>query len=1183
MEKLILSNPLAPGDIVMMTAAVRDLHLTYPKRFLTDVRTPCPALWASNPYITPIRDNERGVRRIECRYPLIHRSNSAPYHFIHGFTQHLGEVLGLPIEPTLFKGDIHLSNLEREWASQVAEMTGSSHPFWIIAAGGKQDFTIKWWDTPRWQEVVDRFQGRIHFVQVGEEGHHHPPLRGVLDLRGKTCLRQLVRLVHHAQGVLCPVTSLMHLAAAVETRPAELTRPCVVVAGGREPPHWEAYPGHRFIHTMGALSCCSNGGCWRSRTVPLNDGDEKDLPQNLCLDVVGNLPRCMDIITPEQAVAQIESYFHAGGPWRYLTPDEADKLAGPMGWDRRELRFRRSRTHAHDTRWTGTAHDEAPLTPANVPTRLTQAIKQLPQPVAGNHLQLRGVVICGGGLSYLPSVWVNVQMLRRHGCRLPVELWHFPGEVDPTMEQLLGDAGVTCIDAHQHMDTLGLPRVGSGWELKPLAILYSTFEEVLFLDADNMAVRDPEYLFDDPHYRDTGAVYWPDYTSLVEDDPIWKICGVDYRDEPEFESGQILVNKLRHWRPLQLALWFNRHAAFFRHYFLGDKETFHFAFRYLEVPYSMPPFAIENLANKTMCQHDFSGRRIFQHRNLAKWSLHGRNTPIPGFELETEALQSLQQLKTLWPGRVATVPRWHEHPDRTRMMNAFAATLQSKAWHLYHEGGESCRVMLNAEGHIISHPSSARFLYWDMKKAINRPRLVLSSEKGPVAELEKDPQGNWLGICTDGGDRKRIGVSQIRKPPHSEVMLPAYRSLVSQPWAFRIEGRQQRSLTLRADGVIEEGAGHMEMYWHLLTDEQGQTTLQLRNWDQLTTRMTWNPAGFWEGAWINEKEPVITLRPLRTHSTEQSPPSLVSRAMSGMLFPSHRDWESDDFQRWCEAIREKRRYHRRQWEVITTLRLVEHLKASQNINRIIVLSPTDDSLVDGLAKLELEVVCALDHDWSDLPPSHRRNKLLSAKREFNRRGITPWQVFEKRVRVWDSGGAIPEEENDDPEHTVIIWHNPFKKHHSSSGETQCLDQLAATVPHCLLAVLVFDVSIEPADIAVNSRNGPPPRTLLEVREWLDRDGEHASASHLSRPSTGAFPGDSPVDSYVDCPPYQSAHHLRLRTPHGVITSVCVCFPHLKPRPDLAASALSTSSQATSPAHSWSHIHPSITLHQGANL
>ena len=186
------------------------------------------------------------------------------------------------------------------------------------------DFTIKWWDTQRCQKVVDQFSNKILFVQVGEKGHCHPTLNGVLDLRAQTDLRQLVRLVYHSQGVLCPVTSLMHLAAAVEVKGGRpVHRPCVVVAGGREPPHWEAYPHHQFIHTVGALPCCEYGGCWRSRVVPLGDGDEKDKPGSLCVDVVDNLPRCMDLITAEEVIRRVELYFN-GGSIRYLNSAQSE-------------------------------------------------------------------------------------------------------------------------------------------------------------------------------------------------------------------------------------------------------------------------------------------------------------------------------------------------------------------------------------------------------------------------------------------------------------------------------------------------------------------------------------------------------------------------------------------------------------------------------------------------------------------------------------------------------------------------------------------------------------------------------------------------------------------------------------------------------------------------------------------
>src|SRR5579859_4986815 len=320
--KLILKNFQSPGDIVMLTAAVRDLHKRYPGRFVTDVRTPCPHLWENNPFLTPLDEKDPTVRVVKCDYPLIHQSNWLPVHFLEGFIDFLNDKLNLEIQVSAFKGDIHVSALEKSWISQVHEIVREDLPFWIVLAGGKHDYTIKWWDHQRFQQVVNHFRGKVLFVQVGEQGHRHPPLEGVIDLRGKTDLRQFVRLMYHAQGVLCGVTLAMHLAAAVEVKGGRpKNRPCVVVAGGREPPHWEAYPHHQFIHTIGALLCCDNGGCWKSRTLPLGDGDSKDAPENLCVDVVGRLPRCMDLITAQDVIRRIELYFE-GGALEYLSREQ---------------------------------------------------------------------------------------------------------------------------------------------------------------------------------------------------------------------------------------------------------------------------------------------------------------------------------------------------------------------------------------------------------------------------------------------------------------------------------------------------------------------------------------------------------------------------------------------------------------------------------------------------------------------------------------------------------------------------------------------------------------------------------------------------------------------------------------------------------------------------------------------
>jgi hypothetical protein len=283
---------------------------------------------------------------------------------------------------------------------------------------------------------------------------------------------------------------------------------------------------------------------------------------------------------------------------------------------------------------------ESPLTSANAAARFSAAVQSLasfPDKFVG-----RGIVIPGGGTRYFTCAWVNIHMLRRLGCTLPIELWHLgPKEMTPQMRKLVEPLGVRVVDGLA-VHRVYPVRILNGWELKPYAIMHSSFEEVLLLDADNVAVVDPTFLFETAPYRALGSIFWPDYERLTPTREIWKLTGVPYRDEPEFETGQIVINKRERWKPLSLTMWMNEYSDFWYEFIHGDKETFHFAWRKLNVAYAMPERGIEPL-DGVMCQHDFLGRRIFQHRNMAKWKLND-NRRISGFIYEDECLAALEEL-----------------------------------------------------------------------------------------------------------------------------------------------------------------------------------------------------------------------------------------------------------------------------------------------------------------------------------------------------------------------------------------------------------------------------------------------------------------------------------------------------------------------------------------------------------
>jgi hypothetical protein len=170
----------------------------------------------------------------------------------------------------------------------------------------------------------------------------------------------------------------------------------------------------------------------------------------------------------------------------------------------------------------------------------------------------RGLVICAGGPQIFTNAYVLIHVLRRHlACKLPIEVWHFgPAEISPRMADLLRELDAQPVDASAAMRLMP-PQVSNPWQLKAYAIKWSQFKEVLYLDADQVPVRDPTELFAWNQYRETGAIFWPDIIDLRPDNPIWQVCNLPPRRTISIESGQLLIDKSRHWESLDLALALN--------------------------------------------------------------------------------------------------------------------------------------------------------------------------------------------------------------------------------------------------------------------------------------------------------------------------------------------------------------------------------------------------------------------------------------------------------------------------------------------------------------------------------------------------------------------------------------------------------------------------------------------------
>lgn len=266
----------------------------------------------------------------------------------------------------------------------------------------------------------------------------------------------------------------------------------------------------------------------------------------------------------------------------------------------------------------------------------------------------RGIVIVGGG-RYLPSAYVAIRHLRRHGCELPIQLWHLgEREIPGFWRGLASPWRVETVDALRAPGASEFKRLG-GWECKIHTIVGCPFEQVLLLDADNLPLVNPDFLFDSEPFARHGQVFWPDFYYKPEHryairPRAWRDLGLPPRAGLEIDSGQLLIDRARCWKELQACRTLNVHSdECYDRWTWGDKDTFTLAWLlrrgdYYAVP--VRPRFIQPERPSIFWQHWIDGRKLFQHQR--KWL--GRPQDLAGRLPEGELLQteSLAFLQEFW-------------------------------------------------------------------------------------------------------------------------------------------------------------------------------------------------------------------------------------------------------------------------------------------------------------------------------------------------------------------------------------------------------------------------------------------------------------------------------------------------------------------------------------------------------
>ncbi|KAF2104095.1 nucleotide-diphospho-sugar transferase [Rhizodiscina lignyota] len=224
----------------------------------------------------------------------------------------------------------------------------------------------------------------------------------------------------------------------------------------------------------------------------------------------------------------------------------------------------------------------------------------------------RGVVTVAGGEYFGPAI-VGIHMLRASGCDLAVEAfvqnWD---EYEPELcEEYLPKLNARCLVIEDFLSAhVDKALEVTHYQLKSLALLFSSFRDVLLLDSDSIPLVDPAKLFQSAAYKTTGFVGWSDFWKSSETPSFWTIAGLPSfpanLPSPCSESGQIVVDKMRHLKTLLLATYYNIWGPKWFYPLLsqgalgqGDKNTFETAAVVLNSPFSRVPKGVKSVSRRT--------------------------------------------------------------------------------------------------------------------------------------------------------------------------------------------------------------------------------------------------------------------------------------------------------------------------------------------------------------------------------------------------------------------------------------------------------------------------------------------------------------------------------------------------------------------------------------------------------
>lgn len=294
-------------------------------------------------------------------------------------------------------------------------------------------------------------------------------------------------------------------------------------------------------------------------------------------------------------------------------------------------------------------------------TRLRSAHANFVSDIRSHDLHLayepgtRGIVTLASE-SFLPALTVSLRMLRKTSSTLPVDIFlRSPSpESHAFCTSVFYSLDAKCIYLSDVFAAADTPISPTMQQSKILAILFSTFEEVLFLEPCSFPITAPEPLFHAVPFADTGLVLWPDFWYRSESPYYFDLAKVlsipPLSARAASQSNAVMYSKPKHPSALMLAAYYNFYGP--DYYYLlqsqggpgaGDKETYGLAADALDEPAYYVSRPVQSLG-----RHDNNGNWIgtgmAQYDPIADFYVQAHNrVPVVQPEAIANPLQEKQR------------------------------------------------------------------------------------------------------------------------------------------------------------------------------------------------------------------------------------------------------------------------------------------------------------------------------------------------------------------------------------------------------------------------------------------------------------------------------------------------------------------------------------------------------------